>query len=85
MRVRRRTLLLALLLLAIGLFDGFLVQRRSRYREESTRLRAGMSNLERARADAIVSAQADRAELLLELLRRQAEGDDGLHLAISTH
>ena len=84
MRVRRRTLLLALLLLAIGLFDGFLVQRRSRYREESTRLRAGMSNLERARADAIVSAQADRAELLLELLRRQAEGDDGLHLAIST-
>ena len=84
MRVRRRTLLLVLLLLAIGLFDGFLLLRRSRYREESTRLRSGMSTLERTRADAIVSAQADRAELMLELMRRQAEGDDGLHLAIST-
>jgi hypothetical protein len=84
MRVRRRTLLLVLLLLAIGLFDGFLVLRRSRYREEAARLRAGMSTLERARADAIVSAQADRAEVMLELMRRQAEGDDGLHLAIST-
>jgi hypothetical protein len=43
-----------------------------------------MSTLERARADAIVAAQADRAELMLELMRRQAVGDDGLHLAIST-
>ena len=84
MRVRRRTLLLVLLLLAIGLFDGFLLLRRSRYREESARLRAGMSTLERARADAIVAAQADRAVLMLELMRRQAVGDDGLHLAIST-
>lgn len=84
MRVRRRTLLLGLLLLAIGVFDGFLVLRRSRYRDESARLRAGMSTLERTRADAIVAAQADRAELMLELMRRQAEGDDGLHLAIST-
>lgn len=84
MRVRRRSLLLALLLLAIGLFDGFILLRRARYREESARLRAGMSALERTRADAIVSAQADRAELMLELMRRQAEGDDGLHLAIST-
>ena len=84
MRVRRRTLLLALLLLAIGLFDGFLLLRRSRYREEASRLRAGMSTLERTRADAIVSAQADRAEVMLELMRRQAEGDDGLHLAVST-
>ncbi|QJR34413.1 hypothetical protein [Gemmatimonas groenlandica] len=84
MRVRRRSLLLVLLLLAIGLFDGFLLLRRARYREESTRLRAGMSTLERTRADAIVSAQADRAELMLELMRRQAEGDDALHLAVST-
>jgi len=84
MRVRRRTLLLVLLLLAIGLFDGFLVLRRSRYREETARLRTGMSTLERTRADAIVTAQADRAALMLELMRRQAEGDDGLHLAINT-
>jgi len=83
MRIRRRTLLLALLLVAIGLLDGLLLLRRARYRDESARLRAGMSTLERTRADAIVSAQADRAELMLELMRRQAEGDDGLHLAIS--
>jgi hypothetical protein len=84
MRVRRRTLLLVLLLLAIGLLDGFLVMRRARYREESARLRAGMSTLERTRADAIVAAQADRAELMLELMRRQSEGDEGLHLAVNT-
>jgi hypothetical protein len=84
MRVRRRTLVLLLLLLAIGAFDGFLLLRRARYREESARLRAGMSTLERTRTDAIVAAQADRAELMLELMRRQAEGDDDLHLAIST-
>ena len=84
MRVRRRTLMLLLLLLAIGAFDGFLLLRRARYRDETTRLRAGMSTLERTRADAIVAAQADRAELMLELMRRQADGDDDLHLAIST-
>ena len=84
MRVRRRTLLLALFLLAIVLLDGFLILRGARYREEAARLRAGMSTLERTRADAIVSAQADRAELMLELMRRQAEGDDGLHLAVSS-
>ncbi len=84
MRVRRRTLLLVLLLLTIGLLDGFLLVRRARYREESARLRAGMSTLDRTRADAIVSAQTDRAGLMLELMRRQAEGDDGLHLAVST-
>ena len=84
MRVRRRTLMLLLLLLAIGAFDGFLLLRRARYKEESARLRAGMSTLERTRTDAIVAAQADRAELMLELMRRQAEGDGDLHLAIST-
>lgn len=84
MRVRRRTLLLILLLLAIGALDGFLLLRRARYREESARLRAGMTVLERTRADAIVSSQADRAELMLELMRRQAGGDEGLHLAVNT-
>ncbi len=84
MRVRRRTLFLVLLLVAIGLLDGFLLLRRARYRAESERLRAGMSEIERTRTDAIVSAQADRAELMLQLMRRQAEGDDALHLAIST-
>lgn len=84
MRVRRRTLLLILLLLAIGALDGFLLLRRARYREESARLRAGMTVLERTRADAIVSSQADRAELMLELMRRQSEGDERLHLAVNT-
>jgi hypothetical protein len=83
MRVRRRTILLVLLLLAIGVVDGFLLVRRARYRAESERLRADMSDVERTRTDAILSAQADRAGLLLALIRRQAEGDDALHLAVS--
>lgn len=84
MRVRRRIVVLTLLLVALALVDGFLLLRRSRYREETSRLRAGMTALERQRADAIVAADADRATLLVELLRRQAEGDNALHLAVSS-
>jgi hypothetical protein len=72
-------LLLALLALDIGL-----LVRRERYRGEIVRLRAGMSALERQRADAIVAADADKAGVMLELMRRQAQGDDDVHLAVNT-
>lgn len=84
MRVRRRTLLLSLLLVSFLLLDGFLLVRRTRYREETARLRAGMSELEQKRADAILAADADKATLMLEIMRRQAQGDDGIHLAVNT-
>ena len=63
--------------------DLVLVWRRGRYREETARLRAGMTELERKRADAIIDAERDETGLMLELMRRQAAGDDRLHLAVS--
>jgi len=84
MRVRRRTLLLTLLLVALGVLDGVLLVRHDRYRAETVRLRAGMTDLERTRNDAILAADADRAVLMVELMRRQAQGDDAIHLAVNT-
>ncbi len=84
MRVRRRTVLLSLLLVSFLLLDGFLLVRRDRYREETARLRAGMSELEQKRADAILAADADKATLMLEIMRRQAQGDEAIHLAVNT-
>lgn len=84
MRVRRRTLLLALSLVSLLLLDGLLLWRRARYREETARLRAGMSELEQQRADAIMAANVDQATLMIEIMRRQARGDGGIHLAVNT-
>lgn len=84
MRVRRRTVLLSLLLVSFLLLDGFLLLRRGRYREETARLRAGMSELEQRRADAILAADQEKATLMLEIMRRQAQGDDAIHLAVNT-
>jgi hypothetical protein len=83
-RFRRRSVLLGGLLLVLGAVDGVLLWRRAHYRDEIARLRAGMSDLERARADAIVAADADKAAVMVELMRRQAQGDDAIHLAINT-
>lgn len=83
-RIRRRTIAALVLLVIVLVVDGVLVWRRSRYVEETARLRAGMSDLDRKRADAIIEAQRDESGLMLELMRRQASGDDALHLAVST-
>jgi len=83
-RIRRRTVAAFALLFLVLAVDGFLVWRRARYRAETTRLRAGMTDLERQRADAIINAQQNESGLMLELMRRQAAGDDRLHLAVST-
>lgn len=82
-RFRRRTIAAIVLLVLVLAADAALVWRRGRYAEETTRLRAGMSELERKRADAIVNAKADEAAIMMELMRRQATGDDALHLAVS--
>lgn len=84
MRVRRRTLLLTLLLVALVALDGLLLVRQGRYRTEAARLRAGMTDLERTRNDAILAADADRAMLMVEIMRRQAQGDAAIHLAVNT-
>lgn len=64
--------------------DALLLYKRGAYRDETTRLRAGMSQLERSRADAIIAAEADRSDLMLQLMRRQSRGDGALHLAVSS-
>ena len=71
-------------LIAIVLvFDGLVLQRRARYLSETERLRAGMSDFERARSDAILGSHEKRFEMMMELLRRQAKGDKEIHLAVS--
>lgn len=82
-RIRRRTIAAIVLLVLVLAVDAFLVWRRARYMEETARLRAGMTELERARADAIIEAEVDEASVMMELMRRQAAGDDALHLAVS--
>lgn len=84
MRVHRRPISWAVLLTVLLLFDSVLLWRQGRYREESARLRAGMTVLERKRADAILAADEERARLMVELLRQQARGDATLHLAVNT-
>ncbi|MEQ1693285.1 MAG: hypothetical protein ABMA00_18480 [Gemmatimonas sp.] len=79
-----RTIILALVLLGLAAVDGLLLYKRGRYREETERLRAGMSTFERDRTDAIVAAEADRTGLMLQLARRQSFGDEALHLAVSS-
>jgi hypothetical protein len=75
------------LLLCIGLLGGVaaiatLISARSRYVRETTRLRAGMSAVERGRADALLQAASERDALLLQFVQRQAAGDDAVHLAL---
>ena len=65
------------------IFDGLVLQRRMRYQSETERLRAGMSDFERARTDAILGSHEKRFDMMMELLRRQAKGDKEIHLAIS--
>jgi hypothetical protein len=65
------------------IFDGLVLQRRARYQRETERLRAGMSDFERARTDAILGSHDKRFDMMMELLRRQAKGDKEIHLAIS--
>jgi len=82
---RRRTLfwsvgILCILLIAV---DAFAWRRRRRYQEETARLRASMSELERRRTDEVLAAEHNRLSTAVELLRRQARLEPSLHLAIS--
>ncbi len=82
--MQRRTTVLSLLLLVTIAVDGVLLWRGRRYVDETARLRAGMTHIERETADAIVASSAAQSGLMLELMRRQAEGDGALHLSVDT-
>lgn len=84
--LQRHTRFVGALLGVIALlliFDGLVLQRRARYLSETARLRAGMSDFERARSDAILGSHEKRFDMMMELLRRQANGDREIHLAVS--
>lgn len=72
--------LATLLLVAI---DAVLIRRAMRYRAEADRLRAEMSDVERARTDALLATDENRLKVMVELIRRQARVDQELHLSVS--
>jgi hypothetical protein len=80
---RRALVVIALMLVALISLDAWLVARRTRYQQEIDRLRAGMSDVERRRTDAILSSSENRLRVMVELARRQAQGDKELHLSVS--
>ena len=63
--------------------DGFLILKRRAYEAEVARLRANMTDQERAKTDAIVAAEENKTRLAIELARRQAKIEKSLHLSIS--
>lgn len=77
---RNAIFVIAILALAA---NAILAARYFRYREETSRLRAGMTNAQRERADAVVQAERHRLRVEYELVRRQARGDRLLHLAVN--
>lgn len=83
-RRRRRgwNAIFVIVLLAL-VADVMLAARYVRYREETRRLRAGMTKAQLARADAVVEAEKHRWRIEFELIRRQARGDKQLHLAVN--
>jgi hypothetical protein len=63
--------------------DGWLIYQRVRYSRETDRLRAGMSDMERRKADMVMSNEQSRMRVTLELMRRQANLDKELHLSVA--
>jgi len=74
------TLVLVILALAA---DVVLAARYVRYQDETARLREGMTDAQRERADAVVAAERHRMRITFELIRRQARGDRELHLSVN--
>lgn len=68
-------------LLLLG--NGWLLAQRVLDGRESARLRSQLTNVERDRIDAALRADSNRAQVLVELARRQARIDNGLHLSVA--
>lgn len=76
-------LVFAVAVAALLAADGWLLWQRARYSAEIERLRAGMSEAERRRTDLALQVEENRTRVMVELIRRQALGDVGLHLSVS--
>jgi hypothetical protein len=62
--------------------DLLLVQRRANYEKEIAELRAGMTESQRERGDALADARGQQEKLKLELVRREAKFGKALHLSL---
>jgi hypothetical protein len=84
-RRRHPGFLAAVVIVAFGVvgIDAYLMYKRTRYRAEIQRLRAGMSEFEKDRADAVLASEEKQLQVMVELLRRQAKIDTEIHLAVS--
>jgi hypothetical protein len=84
-RRRHPGFLAAIIIVALGVIaiDGYLMYKRARYRAEIQRLRAGMSEFEKRRADAVLASEEKQLQVMVQLLRRQARVDKEIHLAVS--
>lgn len=74
---------MAVALVLVLAMDGWLVYKRVRYQREIARLRAGMTAVERRRADMEIASGERRLQVMVELARRQALGDKELHLSVA--
>lgn len=70
-------------LAAILALDGYLIVKRRAYETEVARLRANMTETERAKTDAIVAEEQNKARMALALAKRQAKIEKSLHLSVS--
>jgi hypothetical protein len=82
-RYRAALVATAVILALFAGADLWVAAQRERYEREIERLRASMTTLERQRADAIVSQERGKLRLAVELMRRQAHLEPGLHLSIA--
>src|SRR6187397_1729360 len=63
--------------------DGWLLYKRWRYTHEIAEIRSGLSDAEKQRADALIASNANRTKLQVALVRRDAQLEDDLNLAVS--
>jgi hypothetical protein len=74
--------------MALGLagliaLDGWLLYKRWRYTHQIAEIRSGLSDAEKQRADALIASNANRTKLQVALVRRDAQLEDDLNLAVS--
>lgn len=74
---------IAVIIAGLIAIDGWVLYKRVAYEHEVARLRAGMSDFERRRSDAVTNTNEKRLEMMMELLRRQAKIDKEIHLAVA--
>jgi len=74
--------IVAVIIVGLLALDGWVLYKRAAYAQEVARLRAGMSDFERRRSDAVTNTHEAQTAMMMELLRRQAKIDKEIHLAV---